>query len=116
MTHQRCFTGMRPPQPTLRTRAVAEEVARRIVVEVNLDDFYWTAEEVPERIADVAEEIMRVGLPATVFTRLYGKQSARSGHPYGWDGIGEHCGHIADDIVTDGVSKAVKDYHRDYRG
>jgi len=63
-----------PPKPTIRSEHVARLVAERIVCEVNVDEFYWTRDEVPDRIADVAKEIMRCGRPATVFGRLWRQQ------------------------------------------
>jgi hypothetical protein len=116
---QRCFDGLRPLPPTIRSRSVAVKVAKRIVKEVNLDDFYWAPEELPDRIADIADEIMRAGNPATVITRLHEKQplpdgGIRAGHPYGWGGIDEHCRAIGDEIAAEVVREANTEYRRDY--
>lgn len=114
---QKTFPGMRPPRPTIRTRRVAERVAVRLVEAVNLDEFYWTREELPERIADVTEEIMRLGFPAAVFKRLHKQERNRlgdGGHNYGWEGIHEHCGVIADDIACEELERAFVEWDRDY--
>ena len=94
---QACFLGLKPPVPTMRTPRVARAIAQRIVKTVNDDDFYWEPEEVPERIADVTEEIVRCGRPATVFSRL-DKRDTDANH-YGWEDIDEHCRAIADEIA-----------------
>lgn len=120
MTIQLCFSGLRPDPPTLRSRAVAEEIARRIVAEVNLDDFYWEKDELPDRIADVTEEIMGGGKVRTLFTRLHRKQPPYNdkgdlgGHPYGWEGIDEHCRHIADEIADGVLTRHRLDHLRQY--
>jgi hypothetical protein len=49
----------------MRTPSVARRIAERIVAEVNQDDYYWTPDELPDRIADVAEEIVAHGNPRT---------------------------------------------------
>ena len=113
MPKQICFPGLKPPVPTMRTIRVVVAIARRIVEIVNLDDFYWESSEIPERITDVAAEIMRCGRPLSVFQRLHHQQppisdsGERGGHPYGWDGIDDHCRAIADDIAREEVEKAV---------
>jgi predicted DNA-binding protein (UPF0278 family) len=104
----------------MRTERVAKAIAARIVAEVNLDDFYWTPEEVPERIEDVTKEIVRCGRPASVFYRLWKQQhpisdsGLRADDPYGWEGIDEHCRHIGNEIAREEVQKAVDQYERDY--
>jgi len=109
---QLCFPKLKPPKPTIRTSHVAERIARRIVAEVNLDDFYWELEEVPECVEDVKQEIMRCGRPATVFDRL----SRKGVIPikYDWDGIDEHCRHIGDRIAKEELERAMTEYRRDY--
>ena len=110
----------KPPRPMVRTEYVARAVAKRIVADVNLDEFYWSEEEVPERILDIQHEIMRVGRPATVFGRLYWQQpiindaGERSGHPYGWEGIDAHCRAIASEIAAEELRKAVKYWEQRY--
>lgn len=117
---QKCFDDLRPDPPTIRTARVAHAIAARIVKAVNLDEFYWTFEELPERIADVEREIVRCGRPASVFERLHRQQppvsdgGERGGHPYGWEGIDEHCYHIADEIAAEELEKALCEYKRDY--
>ena len=120
MAKQQCFPGLKPPRPTIRTERVARRIAERIVKEVNLDDFYWTLEELPERIEDVTREIVRKSTPATVFKRLYRQQQPisdkgeRGAHPYGWEGIDEHCRHIAAEIATEELERAQAEWRRDY--
>lgn len=112
--------SLRPPRPTIQDEGVALSIARRIVAEVNLDEFYWAADEVPDRIYDVQQEIMRAGNPAEVFDRLWCRQppincrGERGGHPYGWECIDEHCRHIADDIARDELAKARAAYAKRY--
>jgi hypothetical protein len=95
-------------------------IAKRIVEEVNLDEFYWEAHEIEDRILDVRDEIMRSGRPATVFSRLYDRQPPindrgdKAGEPYGWDGIDEHCRHIADQIAEEELQAAVKWWRETY--
>lgn len=111
---------LKPPIPTIRSEQVAKRIAERIVAEVNQDDFYWVPEEIEDRIWDVQREIMRCGKPATVFSRLYRQQppvnckGERGGHPYGWEGIDEHCREIADEIAEEELKSAVKEYKRRY--
>ena len=111
---------IRPPKPTIRDPIVAERIARRIVAEVNLDEFYWKTAELSDRIWDVQQEIVRCGNVPTVFSRLYRKQPPvsdrgdRGGHPYGWEGIDEHCRCIADDIAVEEVAKAVATWNERY--
>lgn len=115
------MTTCRPPKPKLTDHRVAEAIARRIVAEVNLGDFYWEPEEIETRVWDVTREIMRVGRPESVFTRLYKQQppvscdGRRGGHPYGWDGIDEHCRHIADEIAEQELQAAVHWWRQRYR-
>ena len=120
MSKQTCLPGLNPMPPTMRTPSVAHRIAERIVKEVNLDDFYWTPDELPERITDVAKEIVRVGRPGSVFSRLWKRQppfnddGERGGHPYGWEGIDEHCRHIAGEIAEEEVEAAVEKHRRNY--
>lgn len=115
---QLCFTGLMPPKPTIRNRTVAERIARRITEAVNLDNFYWTPDEMADRVADVEEEIMRCVRPASVFDRLHRKSppvsdrpgSERITHPYGWEGISEHCHAIADDIAAEELDTAIGEW------
>jgi hypothetical protein len=118
---QTCLPGLKPKPPTIRSARVAAAIARRIVAAVNDDDFYWSPEDVPERIADVQREIMRCGRPAIVFLRLYSQQPFRTDgggervtDPYGWDGIHNHCSAIAAEIAAEEVEKAVTEYERQY--
>lgn len=113
---QTCFPGMRPKRPTMRTRRVAEAIARRIVEEVNIDDFYWTREELPDRIADVAEEIMRRGPVQSIFYRLWKGQPPfdSSGRPYGWEGIDDHCNAIVHEIAHEELARAVREHERSF--
>lgn len=118
---QLCFPNLRPAPPTIRTPSVARRIAERIVAEVNLDEFYWPKETLPDRIADVAEEIQRCGRPATVFDRLHSaepfltdeKRERITGH-YGWHGIAEHCEHIADAIAAEELAAAVERHRSEY--
>lgn len=121
--HQRRFPEMAkvvPPRPTIRTEAVALRIACEIIEEVNDDDFYWTKEEISDRVFDVQQEIMRAGRPATVFRRLYRKQHPinckgdRAGHPYGWEGIDEHCRIVADGIAETQLEAAIARYDERY--
>lgn len=112
MTKQLCLRGLKPSRPTIQTKRVAEAIATRIVKEVNLDDFYWTPSELPDRIEDVTQEIMRCGNPATVFTRL--RKSRGATDPYGWEGINEHCRHIGDEIASEELQNAIDKYFRDF--
>jgi hypothetical protein len=113
--------SVRPPVPTIRTPDVAERIARRIIAEVNLDDFYWEPGEIEDRVYDVTQEIARCGRPANVFSRLYQRQPPfndrgdRGGHPFGWEGIDEHCRHIADEIAEEELDAARKHYTERYR-
>lgn len=109
MPKQLCFRGLKPTVPTLRTPSVARRIAERIVAEVNLDEFYWEADSLPDRIADVTEEIVAHGNPKTVMDRLRRKM------PHGWDAIVEHCRAIAGDIAREEVEKAVEEYRQHYR-
>jgi hypothetical protein len=115
---QHCFPGLRPTKPTIRTPSVARRIAERIVAEVNLDEFYWESEKIPERVEDVAAEIVRCGHPATVFHRLH--RAERKADPeigggiYGWEGIEEHCEHIADEIAAEELAAAVERHRREY--
>lgn len=117
---QLCFPGLKPSKPTIRTPRVAERIAKRIVAAVNLDEFYWESSEIPDRVFDVAQEIMCCGRPATVFGRLQRKsppvtnapRSERVCHPYGWEGIDEHCREIADEIETEELRRAIGEWQR----
>lgn len=118
---QTLFIGMpKPPRPTVQDEKVASRIAARIVEAVNLDEFYWTKEEVPDRIADVTQEIVLYGKPRGVFYRLWKKQpladcsGRRGGHPYGWDGIDDHCRDIADEIAKEELERAVEEYRERY--
>jgi len=110
-----------PPRPTIQSERVAYEIAREIVVEVNLDDVYWNADELDDRIFDVQQEIMARGNPASVFDRLYHKQPFRTDEkrervtaPYGWEGIDEHCRWIADEIAERKLTEATKAWEKRY--
>lgn len=92
---------------------MAEAIAKRLVAEVNLDDFYWEPEEVPERISDVSDEIQRSGCPATVFSRLV-KRGSKNWHEYRWEGIDEHCRQIADDIAAEELQQAILWWRKRY--
>lgn len=115
-----CMKSCRPPKPTFTSERVATAIARRLVAEVNLDEFYWEADEIEERILDVRDEIMRAGRPTTVFTRLWKRQppvscnGERGAHPYGWDGIDEHCRAIADGIAEEELQAAIKWWRERY--
>ena len=113
MAKQLCFPGCKPKRPTIRSWAVAERIARRLVAVVNPDEFHWSNEEIGDRIADVTAEIMRMGRPATVFARLW-KRGGCVMDPYGWEGIDEDCRQVADDIEADELQRAVRQYERDY--
>ena len=113
--------AIRPPRPTIRDGVVSLRIAERLVREVNLDEFYWTAAELSDRVWDVQQEIMRHGNVPTVFHRLYRKQPfstceqrGRVTHPYGWDGIDEQCRTVGDDIAFDELAKAVKAWKERY--
>lgn len=109
-----------PPKPTIRTDYVAERIAKRIVEEVNLDEFYWTNNELPDRVWDVQQEIMREGKPATVFVRLEKRQplltcgGRRVTHPYGWEGMDDHCRCCAPDIAREELQSAIDDWRERY--
>lgn len=111
---------LRPPKPTIRDVNVALLIAMRIVDEINLDEYYWKFEELPDRICDIQYEIMLAGKPATVFRRLEKKQpiilhnGTRGMWPYGRDGLERHCEAIADDIASEELAKAVKHWYRRY--
>ena len=118
MSIQLCFSRMKPPPPTIRNRLIAEHVAARLVAAVNIDYFYWEPEEIPTRLADVAYEIMRCGRPETVFSRLLKQQhpvddtGRRGAHPYGWEGLDEHCRSIAGEIADEEIATAVGRHKR----
>lgn len=125
MIKQQRFKSMKnlkPPRPTIREEKVATKIAERIIDEVNLDEFYWEGSEIEDRITDVAFEIMRCGRPATVFGRLYGIQprvgdkefGLRVTHPYGWEGIDDHCRAIADEIAAEELRSALAHYKNLY--
>ncbi len=111
------FTGMpRPKRPTIRDEAVALRIAERLVAAVNIDDFYWEADESPDRVLDVQQEIMRVGRVATVFHRLWKRRQGDYGsRPYDWEGLDEHCRTIADQIVDEELIVAISRYNIQYR-
>jgi hypothetical protein len=110
----------KPLPPTIRDETVARQIAKRIVATVNLDEFYWLAEEIDDRVLDVQWEIMRCGRPATVFSRLERRQPLAScrgdrvTHPYGWEGIDEHCRNIGDEIAQSVLNEARKQYRDRY--
>lgn len=112
--------NLRPPRPSIRDEVVALRIAERLVSEVNLDDFYWTPEELPTRVWEIQQEIMRKGDVRNVFARLYRRQppvscsGERGGHPYGWEGIQEHCYEIGQDIADDEQSKAIAKWKARY--
>lgn len=107
--------AIRPPKPTIRDQAVALKIAERIVSEVNLDDFYWTPDELPDRIWDVQHEIMRCGNVPTVFSRLHKAEGPDvGGGKYGWEGIDEHCRHIGQEIADEEHGKAIAKWRRRY--
>ena len=109
---------IQPPFPTIRHERIAKRIAERIVAAVNLDDFYWESGEIADRIYDIQQEIMLGTDPRGVIDALYWKQppfnclGQRGGHPYGWDGIHEHCEHIASDIASEELRDAVRAYRR----
>jgi len=105
---------IRPPKPSIRDEAVSLRIAERIVREVNLDEFYWTAEELPDRIFDVQQEIMRCGNVPTVFTRLHKAENQDGGGKYGWDGIEDHCRQIGQDLADEEHGKAITEWKRRY--
>ena len=106
---------IRPTRPSIRDEAVARRIAERIVREVNMDDFYWTPEELPERIWDTQQEIMRAGNVPTVFTRLHKAEGADAGGgKYGWEGIDEHCRHIGQEIADEEHDKAIAEWRSRY--
>ena len=118
---QQRFAGMpKPDPPTICTEDVALAIAKRLVSEVNLDDFYWSPEEINNRIWDVQQEIMRCGRPATVFSRLERRQplascsGERVTHPYGWEGIDEHCRCIGAEIAEEELRCALDEYASRY--
>lgn len=104
--------GLKPPAPTICDERVALRVAERLVAAVNINYFYWPADEVEERITDVWREIVRVGRPATVFSRL--DRQAPDG-PYGWEGTDEYCRKIAGGIAAE-VLGAAKRRHKERHG
>ena len=113
--------GIIPPRPTIRSDHVAYEIAKEIVIEVNLDEVYWTAEELDSRIFDVQQEIMARGKPAFVFERLYHKQPFRTDEkrervtaPYGWEGIDEHSQWIAEEIAERKLTEATQAWEKRY--
>ena len=90
-------------------------IAERIVSEVNLDEFYWTAEELPVRIWDVQQEIMRRGNVPMVFARLHKAEGLDvGGGKYGWEGIDEHCRMIGQEIAGEEKAKAIVEWNRRY--
>lgn len=111
---------LRPPKPTAHDEGVALKIAERIVAEVNLDEFYWTVEEVPQRVDEMVEEIIKKGRPRTVVHRLWKNQplvsddGTRGSHPWGWEGIEEHCFAIADKIEAEEVKAAVDHWMKRY--
>lgn len=115
------FENIRPPAPTIRDERVALAIARRIVAEVNLDDFYWATEEIPDRVFDVQQELIRGIVPADIFAALELKQPfiscerrERVLHPYGYEGIDEHCRHIANEIADQELETAVDAWRERY--
>lgn len=112
--------NLRPPKPTVNDECVARRIAERIVAEVNLDDFYWTPDETPRLMDEMTGEIMRAGRPRTVVRRLYKNQplvsdnGQRGGHPWGWEGIEEHCFAIADKIEAEEINAAVEHWQKRY--
>ena len=116
MSIQYCFSGMKPKSPTIRSQSVAERVAARLVAAVNVDYFYWEHDEIPSRLADVTQEIMRCGRPGTVFIRLRKQYpiDAAGCHPYGWEGLDEHCQSIARVIADEEIATAVDRHKMDF--
>jgi hypothetical protein len=111
---------MKPKPPTIRTRRVAERIARRIVEYLNPEGCVWDDDELPERLTDVTEEIMRCGRPGTVISRLWKKQppiddtGERGTHPYGWEGLDEDCRAIATTIAREELARAKAEYVREF--
>jgi hypothetical protein len=112
--------GIKPPPPSYQDEKIAEQIARRIVAAVNMDECYWVAGEIEDVVYDVMLEIMRAGHPRTVFRRLEKRQpplscyGERATHPYGWEGIDDHCNHVADDIAADVMAAARAEYKERY--
>lgn len=111
---------LKPPAPSLLDEAVATKIAMRIVTDVNMDEFYWSSDELNERVNDVRDEIMTGGDPGRVFDRLRAKHKPtsasgkREGHPYGFNGIALHCSQIATEITGSELIDAVKRYIERY--
>lgn len=105
---------IRPPKPSFRDERIALRIAERIVSEVNFDEFYWTESELPDRIWDVQQEIMRHGNVLTVLHRLHKAENSAGGGKYGWEGIDEHCRVIAKEIIEEEVDMAVNEWRQRY--
>lgn len=114
--NQLCFRGLKPPKPTIRTEHVARRIAERIVAWCNGDECYWETDELPDRIAEVQTEIMRVGKPATVMARLEHRQplascgGERVTHPYGWEFLDDNCRAVGDQIAKEELAIAVAEW------
>lgn len=111
---------LKPPEPGIRDEAIAKRIAERIVNAVNLDEFYWTPDEIEERVADVTSEIVLNGDPKSVFQRLVRNQrpvncaGKKEGHPYAFVGIDDHCRNIAAEITGDELIEAQIRYQQRY--
>lgn len=93
---QLTFKGMpKPKRPSMKTESVALAIAKRIVAEVNFENFYWPEETVEDRIFDVQQEIMRGGRPDGVFGRLWSRKTYTDttgkvkGSPYCWEHLSQ---------------------------
>ena len=100
------FENVRPPKPDMRDERVALAIARRIVDEVNLDDFYWTADEKEDRAYELAVSIVAGGGRSAVFKRLP--------HAWKWEGIEDHYHDIAEEIAREELAAAIKHWQERY--
>jgi hypothetical protein len=103
------FEDVRPPKPTRTTPAVADAIAKEIVEIINLDEFYFDANEC-EGLAWALSQAIQTGQPANKWLGIVGRHYRAI-----WtDGIDEHFYHIAPGIVDEHVQRAIKQWEEKY--
>lgn len=112
--------SFRPPRPELTDEPIARAVAERLVAALNDRIDCWEESEIPQRVEEITNEIIRTGRPAIVIGRLHQRQppiscrGQRSHRPYGWEGLEDHCWRVADSIAAEVVGRACELYESAY--
>ena len=104
------FEAVRPPKPCRRHEEVAEKIARRIVAELNLDDFYWDGPQIKQHIDQMTLAIM-AGVP--VGARLIIHLQRKHGD-WDWEDVADHCAHCGPPIEREVVAEAVARWRERY--